>query len=116
MYFNINNIFFNLIDNKFDNLIDNLKSYINEIKSLEKLSKLPKSSRFTVDRFENNFAVCEEMKTQIIFNIPLYKLQKNINIGDVIVLKDDLYVLDKDITDISYQKASCLLNELYKSK
>ncbi len=56
------------------------------------------------------------MKSQQMFNIPIFKLDKNITVGDLISLKDDIYIINKELTNLNYEKANTLLNELYKSK
>lgn len=102
------------INSTLDNFIDNLKFQLNELKNIEKLDKLPKNTQFIVDRFEGNFAVCEEITTQNMFNIPKFKLENNIKSGDVIHLENNLYVLNKELTTLNYENSKKMLDGLYK--
>lgn len=102
------------INSTLDNFIDNLKFQLNELKNIEKLDKLPKNTQFIVDRFEGNFAVCEEITTQNMFNIPKFELENNIKSGDVIHLENNLYVLNKELTKLNYENSKKMLDGLYK--
>jgi len=50
---------------------------------------------FTIDRFEDIYAVCEEKETKDILNIEISKLPKGIKEGDIIVFKNNKYLVDK---------------------
>lgn len=47
-----------------------------------------------VDRFEVNFAVCEDRQTKEIINIEISKLPENVKEGDIIIISNDEYVID----------------------
>ena len=44
-----------------DKFIDELKKHLAVSDSMEKLSKLPEDTLFTLDRYEGNYAVCEKI-------------------------------------------------------
>ena len=112
---NLQNFNSKYVNSPLNNFIDNLKSNLNELKSLEILDKLQKDTLFIVDRFEGNFAVCEEINSNNFFNIPKSKLENTIKPGDVIYLKDNIYTLNKELTKKNYENSKKLLNGLYKS-
>lgn len=112
---NLENFNSKYVNSPLDNFINNLKTNLNELKSLEILNKLPKDTEFIVDRFEGNFAVCEQINSNNFFNIPKSKLKNNIKPGDVIYLKGDFYTVNQELTKKNYEKSKKLLNGLYKS-
>jgi len=57
---------------------------------------------YIVDRIEENFAVCENLETQEMEEIELYKLPVGINPGDVIKNEDGIFV--KDINETEKRK------------
>ncbi len=52
---------------------------------------------FVVDRIENTYAVMEVSNTKEIINVKLDKLPKNIKDGDILIIKDDVYIKNDDI-------------------
>jgi hypothetical protein len=54
--------------------------------------------KYTIDRFEGNYAVCEDEK-KVIIKIPKYKLPLECKEGDVLIQDEDgMYHIDKGIT------------------
>ncbi len=54
---------------------------------------------YIIDRFEENFAVCEDRKTKKIINIEKSKLPKSAKEGDVIIKEKDKYNIDSKKTE-----------------
>lgn len=77
-----------------DNFLDELKSNLCQAYCLEKLDKLPKDTLFVLDRYEGNFAVCENQSTGEMFDIPRLKVTPYAKDGDVLILKDGVYQIN----------------------
>lgn len=52
---------------------------------------------FVVDRIENTYAVMEVSNTKEIINVKLDKLPKNIKDGDILIIKDDVYIKNDEL-------------------
>lgn len=52
---------------------------------------------YVIDRFEGNYAVCENRETQEMKNINIYELPEGIKEGDVLRYKNRAYILDNDL-------------------
>ena len=81
-----------LSKNEKDKFIQNL------IKKLfEKISEpVIKEYHYTVDRFEQNYVVCENRDTGEMINIDISKLPENIREGDILIYKDNNYSIDEN--------------------
>lgn len=66
-----------------------IQDFINLIKS-----KLNKEQTLIIDRFENEFAVCEDFETGKIINIEKLKLPEESQEGNVLKFKDNKYTID----------------------
>ena len=86
------NITNNLNSDFFNNSID---SFLNEIKNV--LSSY-NSNKYTIDRFEGDFAVCENRKTKEFINIPVSKIPKDSKEGDILKFENNNYIIDKTCT------------------
>ena len=69
----------------FQNIANEIKKidineFINEIR--ERLEKM--EEEIVIDRFENNIAVCEDIKTGKIIEIPRKSIEKDAKEGDII--------------------------------
>lgn len=82
----------NLNSNFLNNSID---AFLNEIK---KALSSYNSNTFTIDRFEDNFAVCENRKTKEFINIPISKIPKDSKEGDILKFENNNYVVDEKYT------------------
>lgn len=51
--------------------------------------------RYTIDRFEANYAVCENRETRKMINIDVSNLPNNVQEGDILVYKDNTYTIDE---------------------
>lgn len=71
---------------------------------------------FSIDRFEEEFAVCENRKTNEMINIPKSLLPENCKSGDIIILKNGKYVLDVSQTKKEQDEIKNLVNNLFKKK
>lgn len=54
---------------------------------------------YVLDRFEGDFAICENRKSGEIKNIDRAKIPKDAKEGDVLRLENGIYEIDKDETE-----------------
>ena len=71
---------------------------------------------FSIDKFEENFAVCENLETGNFLNIPISDLPKDIKEGSIIKYENGKYILDKKLEDIKKQEVKSLVDNLFKKK
>lgn len=102
MNLDIENYNNNLFDNDFSN---NLKTH------LEKTN-----TTFSIDRFEENYAVCENLKTGEFINIPTKSLPSNCAEGSILKFENNEYVLDEEKTKKAREEIENLVNNLFKKK
>lgn len=74
-----------------DEKINLVQDFINKIKN-----KLEKETILVIDRFEGNFAICENQDTQEMISIELEKLPNQAKEGDVLKFINNKYELDYD--------------------
>lgn len=79
----------------FQNIANEIKKidineFINEIR--ERLEKM--EEEIVIDRFENNIAVCEDIKTGKIIEIPRKSIEKDAKEGDIIKNIEGIYKRD----------------------
>lgn len=67
------------------------------IKELEgRLNGMSEEKEYTIDRFENDYAVCENRDTKEMINIPKKDLPEGIKEGSILKLKDGKYSINVD--------------------
>lgn len=69
--------------------------------------------KYIIDRFEGEYAVCED-EAGNMHDLPLAKLPKGAKEGDVIVEVDDAYIIDHEETEQRKKKIQSLMDELFK--
>lgn len=97
----------NSINNKnsSDDFSSELNNYINKTKST-----------FSIDRFEGEFAVCEDRETGEFINIPKSELPKNSKEGSILKFENGKYYLDIKETKNEQAKIKDLVDNLFKRK
>ena len=80
-------------DTKFQETKFEMSKFIEEIS--KKIKKV-EDSIWVVDRFEENFAICENRETKELRKIELEKLPKNLKEGNILKLKNNQFDLDKE--------------------
>ena len=74
-----------------------------------------KGSKLSTDRIEEGFAVCQDLYTENMINIPLKLLPKNIKEGDILSTKTDgSFFVDKEETNKRRKKIIDLQNKIFK--
>jgi len=71
---------------------------------------------FSIDRFEDNFAVCENQKTGELINVPITELPKNCTRGSILKFENGKYILDLNSTHKEQEKIKKIVNNLFKNK
>lgn len=71
---------------------------------------------FSIDRFEGDFAVCENKQTGEMLSIHRTELPQNISEGDIIKFENGKYILDIEATNKEKQEVKDLVDNLFKKK
>ncbi len=106
--------------------IDNLKersvqSISNSLHSLAKniLNSIDKTllneKRYTIDRFENDVAVCEEKSTQKMVDIPISLLPQNVKEQDILSFIDGIYTINLQATNLAKENILDKTKESFKN-
>ena len=74
--------------------MNELKNHLATAEALEKLDKLPKNTLFTLDRYEGDFAICENRTNGKMYDIPAFKVDSSVKEGEIIKLENEIYTLD----------------------
>lgn len=88
-----------------DNFSSELNNYIQKT-----------NSTFSIDRFENNFAVCENRETGEMVNIPITNLPENAKEGSILKFENGKYILDIESTKKEQQEIKNLVDNLFRKK
>ncbi len=98
------------------NIENNNKNNIDNSFSRELKESIEKSIQFSIDKFEGEFAVCENKETNEIINIRKSLLPKNCKEGDIIKLENGVYIIDKISTENAHKEIKNLVDNLFKKK
>ena len=102
-----NNIENNMYTEEKNNCI---QEFLNTIKL-----KLEKENILVIDRFEENFAVCEDRNNKKIVNIEISKLPEQVKEGDILRFKNNKYEIyeqkRKEIEEKINDKMKNLFND-----
>lgn len=71
---------------------------------------------FSIDRFEGEFAVCENRETGEIINIEKNALPENIKEGSIIKYENGNFILDHNETTKKQAEIKNMVNNLFKKK
>lgn len=69
--------------------------------------------KFIIDRFEDNYAVCEKENREMI-NIDVNKLPKLAKEGDVLSIDGDIITIDEDETTARKERIKKLMDDLWE--
>ncbi len=95
-----------------DNKKNNSEDFQSELNNyIEKTN-----STFSVDRFEGDFAVCENRETGEFIDIPLSILPENVKAGSILKFENGKYILDLKATQKEQQEIKNLVDNLFKRK
>lgn len=71
---------------------------------------------YSIDRFEGNFAVCENQTTGEFINIPRILIDNSSKPGDIIKKQNNKYITDIERTTKAKEEIKNLANSLFKRK
>lgn len=91
---------------------NNSKDFSSELNNYIEKTK----TKFSVDRLEGTFAVCENHETGEFIDIPLAELPKNIKEGSILKLENGNYILDIESTQKEQEEIKNLVDNLFKRK
>jgi len=100
---------FNFLDNKTE--VFSIEAFIKE---LELFLEKPKTIFYSIDRFEGDFAVCENRESLEMVNIPISKLPKNINKSTILKLENNKYFVDTAKTICIKSRINYKSSKVYK--
>lgn len=83
-----------LLDSKLNNYFTKNSSIGTFLKELEDYIESTGTVYYSIDRFEDSFAVCENRKTLKMVNIPISSLPKNIDKTSILKCKDGIFSID----------------------
>lgn len=93
-----------------DHFIDELKFCLKQSSTLEELENLPEDTLFTLDRYEGDYAVCENRKTGEMVDIPRLKVNPYAKEGDILRYENNSYQIDFEATKAARQAVKDLLD------
>ena len=71
---------------------------------------------YSIDRFQDNFAVCENQTTGEFINIPKDLIDSSAKTGDIIKKQNNKYIIDIEKTTIAKAEIRNLATSLFKRK
>lgn len=71
---------------------------------------------FTVDKFENEFAILENRNTKKNINISIFKLPNNLKEGDILTLSNGNFILNNEETQNIQNDIQSRFNKLKTNK
>ncbi len=83
---------------------------------LNYLNKKNNTPKFSIDRFEEDFAVCEDKETLEMINFSKTLIPTNASVGDILTFKNDILIIDVLKTKDQQKKIESLVNQLFKRK
>lgn len=95
-----------------DNKKNNSENFSSELNNYIEKTK----TTFSVDRFEGDFAVCENRETGEFINIPLSELPENVKVGSILKFENGSYILDIKSTQKEQQEIKKFVDNLFKRK
>jgi len=101
-----------IANNLAENLIEEITEYMKQFDSKD-LKNFSKDDRFTLDRFEEDFAICENRKDGSMIQIPKNLVEENAPIGSILRVENGKLRFCKEETNDAKSNIKNLLNDLY---
>lgn len=98
-----------------DKFMDELKRHLAIVDAINELKEVPKDTLFTLDRYEADFAVCENRTTGKMYDIPRLMIDPYASDGDILKLEGDIYRVNYEENQIQGEKIKKLVEEVTKS-
>lgn len=90
------------------------KDILNSIENI--ISKRETQGDFAIDRFEEKQAICENLKTKEIIDIPLNTLPHGSKVNDIITISNGNITINKSLTKERKSYIKSLVNDIYEKK
>ena len=95
-----------------DDFLNEIKNFLN--KNIQNNNEL--TTYYSIDRFINNFAICENKTTREFINIPKKLIDSSAKAGDIIYRKNNKFIIDKEQTQKEQEEIKSLAKSLFKRK
>lgn len=90
----------------------NVNSFIKELEG--RIKYMSEEKEYTIDRFENDIAICEDRNTREMISIPKKNLPEGIKEGSILTYKDGKYSIniekEKEVSERIKEKMDKLWN------
>lgn len=103
---------FNILNSINENSKNIINSFYKELTN--NTESTPNPNQIILDRYEKTYAICEDLSTGKILEIPKSKIDSNAKDGDILKLENHAYVLDYEKTKIRKEKIETFFEELKK--
>lgn len=70
--------------------------------------------KYIIDRIENNIVICENQETKKMENFKIDQFPEGIKDGDVVILENEKFKIDKEETKTKKQEIEELMKKLMK--
>lgn len=70
--------------------------------------------KYIIDRIENDIVICENQETNKMENFKIEQFPEGIKDGDIVILENDKFKLDKEETKTKKQEIEELMKKLMK--
>lgn len=89
---------------------------ITDKNNLLKYFRENKVINLSIDRFTEDFAVCEDITNEEMINIIKELIPEKAIAGDILIIKNDILIIDKKTTRDQQKEVKSLVDQLFKSK
>ena len=89
---------------------------ITDKNNLIKYFRENKVINLSIDRFTEDFAVCEDITNEEMINIIKELIPEKAIAGDILIIKNDILIIDKKTTRDQQKEVKSLVDQLFKSK
>lgn len=102
-----------------DNLIRDLikrvfEQQYNESNQLNDIEKQYEEGTYVIDRFEGDYAVCENRENREMFNIKKANLPNDISEGDVLTYKENTFSINNELREEIEQRISEKVKNIFE--
>ena len=96
-----------------DDFLNEIRNFLNKY-NVQNNNEL--TTYYSIDRFINNFAVCENKTTGEFINIPKKLIDSSAKAGDIIYRKNNKFIIDINQTRKEQEEIKSLVTSLFKRK
>ena len=89
---------------------DELRAHLEKMEIASYFKKFPSNTLFTLDRYEGNYAVCENRTTGEMVDIPRAMVELHAKESDILRREGQSFVVDKEATKATREEIKKLLD------